>query len=168
MKESERERERRRWINLGEIIAMGALIVSALGVWISWKSADRQGPTTVIEKRQSIPLTLRATADRDGRTLVISPVESSHALESMTLALKGHSIDVGSDGRLDADSVAAALGDSDKDSKAVHSVPVRIETRYIEAGADKKASGNYRLSYRWEGGGLFGGHSLRLVSLSRA
>jgi hypothetical protein len=44
---------------------------------------------------------------------------------------------------------------------------VRIETRYVEMGKDKTSVGNYRLTYRWEGGGLFGGHSLRLVSLSR-
>ena len=39
--------QRRRWINLGELIALAALIVSAAGVWISWKSsADKDdGPT---------------------------------------------------------------------------------------------------------------------------
>jgi hypothetical protein len=34
-------------------------------------------------------------------------------------------------------------------------------------GKDKTAAGTYRISYRWEGGGLFGGRSLHLVSLSR-
>jgi hypothetical protein len=168
MNEQER-RERRRWITLGEVIAIAALIVSALGVWISWKSSDDKGETRIVEQRQAIPLTLRASADRDGRALVIAPIESSHALESLTLTLPGgKTIETGSDGNLDAGSVESALGDSGKDSKGVQSVPVRIAARYVEAGADKKASGNYRLSYRWEGGGLFGGHSLRLVGLSRA
>jgi hypothetical protein len=41
MSESESERRRRlRWITLGELIAIAALIVSALGVWISYKSGD--------------------------------------------------------------------------------------------------------------------------------
>jgi hypothetical protein len=168
MNEQER-RERRRWITLGEIIAIAALIVSALGVWISWKSSDDKGETRIVEQRQAIPLSLRATPDRDGRTLVIAPIESSHALESLALTMPGgKTIEVGSDGKLDSSSVASALGDSAKDSKGVQSVPVRISARYVEAGADKKATGSYRLSYRWEGGGLFGGHSLRLVSLSRA
>ena len=167
MNEQER-RERRRWITLGELIAIAALAVSAAGVWISWKSSDRQGPTKVIEQRQAIPLTLRAEAQRDGRTLVIEPVESAHALESASLTVNGRTIDIGSDGRVDADSVEPALASADKDSKSVQSVPARIVARYVEAGADKMASGNYRLSYRWEGGGLFGGHSLRLVSLTRA
>jgi hypothetical protein len=44
---------------------------------------------------------------------------------------------------------------------------VRIEARYVEAGADKTTTGSYMLAYRWEGGGLLGGRSLRLVGLSR-
>ena len=36
-----------------------------------------------------------------------------------------------------------------------------------EAGKDRRASGNYVLRYRWEGGGLFGGRSLRLTGFSR-
>ena len=31
----------------------------------------------------------------------------------------------------------------------------------------RHSSGDYVLTYRWEGSGLFGGHSLHLVSLSR-
>jgi hypothetical protein len=163
------DRERRRLINIGEIIALAALVVSAFGVWISWKSSDHQGPTRVIEQRQPIPLTLRAAVGDDGRSLVIAPVEASHALESLTLAIKGAPpIQVGSDGRLDAQQVESALGDRDKESKGAHSVPVRITARYVEMGTDKTSGGNYRLAYRWEGGGLFGGHSVRLVSLSRA
>jgi hypothetical protein len=34
-------------------------------------------------------------------------------------------------------------------------------------GTDKSSRGNYVLRYKWEGGGLFGGRSIRLVSLSR-
>ena len=45
---------------------------------------------------------------------------------------------------------------------------VRLDARYVEAGADRQAARDYVLSYKWEGGGLFGGRSLRLVSLSRS
>ena len=86
MKESESERTRRRWITVGELIALAALIVSALGVWISWKSRD-EGPTRVVEQHQPIPLTLRATRGDDGRRLEISPVEDSHALQSLTVTV---------------------------------------------------------------------------------
>jgi hypothetical protein len=168
MSETESER-RRRLINLGELIALCALIVSALGVWIAWKNSNNDQPTKVVEQRPSIPLTLRARREDDGTRLEISPVEASHALESLQVTLPGVTpISVGSDGDLDASDVESALKGHDKDPKdRTLSVPVRIDTRYVEAGKDRRASGNYTLRYMWKGGGLFGGRSLHLVSLSR-
>ena len=169
MSETESERRRRRWINLGELIALAALLVSAVGVWISWKGNDQTGPTRIIEQRQAIPLTLRGKREDDGTRLEISPVEPSHALESLTVKLAGTSpIEIGSDGELRATDVKAALPDRDKAPKnRTLSVPARITVRYVEAGREKTASGNYVLRYQWKGGGLFGGDSLHLVSLSR-
>jgi hypothetical protein len=160
------ETEKRRWISLGEIIAVAALIVSAVGVWIAWKSSTSNQPTRVVEQRQPIPLTLRGTVQDDGRKLLISPVESSHALEWLTLTIKGaYPIELGSDGTLDADTVGSKVK-KDED-KGAHSVTVRIDARYVEMGKDRRGGGNYVLRYRWEGGGLLGGRSLRLEGLSR-
>jgi hypothetical protein len=161
------ETEKRRWINLGEIIAIAALIVSAVGVWIAWKSSSNDKPTKVVEQRQAIPLTLRGTAQDDGRKLVIGPVESSHALESLTIAIPGaYPIELGSDGTLDAGTVESKLAEKDKD-KGAHSVAVRIKARYVEMGKDRSGGGAYVLRYRVEGGGILGGRTLRLVALSR-
>lgn len=172
MSETESERRRRlRWITLGELIAIAALLVSAFGVWISWKSSDKsEGPTRVVEQRQSIPLTLRAKREDDGQRLQISPVEDSHALQSLVVTLPaGSRVEVGSDGELDASDVEAALKDRDKEPKdRTLSIPVGIDARYVEMGKDRRSSGRYTLRYRWQGGGLFGGRSLRLVGLSRA
>ena len=160
---------RRRLINLGELIALAALIVSAAGVWIAWKSSNQDKPTKVVEQRSAIPLALRGTPDGDGRTLTIMPADPSHALESLRVTIKGASpIDIGSDGRLSANDVQSALKGREKEPKDVtQSVPARIEARYVEMGKERSASGSYVLRYRWEGGGLFGGRSIRLVSLSR-
>jgi hypothetical protein len=163
------EKTRRRWINLGELIALAALIVSALGVWIAWKSNNQDKPTPVVEQRLAVPLALRGTPSGDGRMLTIVPADPAHALESLTVRIKGASpIDVGSDGRLAANDVEPALKGRDKEAKDVaHNVSVRIDARYVEAGADRRGGGNYVLRYKWEGGGLFGGRSLHLVGLSR-
>ncbi len=158
---------RRRWVTLGEIIALLALVVSAAGLWLTWKSNDNDKPTRVVEQKQAIPLTLRGKADNDGRSLTIEPVEASHALESLTLTIKGASpIEVGSDGELGASEVEAALGNRDE-SKGAHSVPVHIAARYVEMGKDRRGGGTYVLRYRWEGGGLFGGRSLKLTGFGR-
>ena len=163
------EKTRRRWINLGELIALGALVVSAVGVWIAWTSSNQDKPTEVIEHRSAVPLALRGALEADGRALTIVPADPSHGLESLKVTIKGASpIDIGSDGRLNASDVEAALQGRDKEAKDVtHSVPVRIVARYVEAGADRRGGGSYVLRYKWEGGGLFGGRSLRLAGLSR-
>lgn len=163
------EESRRRWINLGELIALAALIVSAVGVWIAWKSTSEDKPTRVVEQKSAIPLALRGTADGDGRTLTIMPAEPSHALESLKVTIKGASpIEIGSDGRLSASDVESALKGREKEAKDVtHGVSAHIDARYVEAGTERHGGGSYVIRYRWEGGGLFGGRSLRLVALSR-
>ena len=169
MSESPEARTRRRLINLGELIALAALIVSALGVWIAWKNSSEDKPTRVVEQRSSVPLTLRGTVDANGHALTIFPADPGHALESLKVVIKGVSpIEAGSDGRLSASDLESALKGREKEAKDVtHSVPVRIEARYVEAGTDRRGAGAYVLRYKWEGGGLFGGRSLRLVGLSR-
>jgi len=163
------EARRRRWISLGETIAIAALIVSALGVWIAWKSSSNDQPTRVVEQRTAVPLALRGTADGDGRTLTIMPADSGHALQSLRLTIKGaQPIEVGSDGRLSANDVESALQGREKEAKDVpHSVTVRIDARYVEAGNDRRGGGSYVVRYKWEGGGLFGGRSLHLLGLAR-
>ena len=163
------EARRRRLINLGELIALAALIVSALGVWIAWKNSSEDKPTRVVEQRSAVPLTLRGTPESNGGEITVSPVDPGHALQSATVTIKGASpIELGSDGRLQASDVQAALKDRRKEDKdRTYSVPVRIAAHYVEMGADRRGGGAYLLRYKWEGGGLFGGRSLRLVGLSR-
>ena len=158
---------RRRWITLGEVIALLALVVSAAGVWLTWQTSGDDKPATVVEKRQAIPLTLRGKAQNDGRNLVIEPVEPSHALESLTLTIKGATpIEVGSDGQVAASDIESAIKDKDE-SKGAHRLPVRIDARYVEMGKDRHGGGSYVIHYRWEGGGLFGGRSLKLTGFGR-
>ena len=168
MSESSDARQRRRWIALGEVIAILALMVSAAGLWLAWKSSSNDQPTRVVEQRQPIALTLRGTVQRDGRELVIAPVEDGHALQSLTVTIAGApAIEVGSDGTLAAGDVEDALKASGKESKDGGTLRAQIAARYVELGADRRGGGGYVLRYRWEGGGLLGGRSLRLVGLSR-
>jgi hypothetical protein len=115
-----------------------------------------------------VPLALRGKPIHEGRSLEISPVENGHALQSLNLIVAGTStIDVGSDGELSASDLDSALGAKAADGKGTHRVSVRMDARYVEAGADKTASGSYVISYRWEGGGLLGSRSLRITGMSR-
>lgn len=164
------EKTRQRWINLGELIAIAALVVSATGVWIAWKNSREDKPTRVVEQRPAVPLALRGAANGDGRTLTIMPADPSHALESLTVTIKGAPpIDLGSDGKLAAGDVEGALKGREKEAKDVTlSVPARIDARYVESGVERRGGGAYQIRYKWQGGGLFGGRSLHLTGLSRS
>lgn len=160
---------RRRLINLGEGVAVAALIISALGLWNSWRDNDaaKPTPTAVLERKEAVPLALRGRVEDNGKALLVSPVEASHALDSLTLTVAGKPpIALGSDGRLAASDIEAAVPPPTKDQRS-GTIPVNIAARYVEAGKDRRGGGNYRLSYRWESGGLFGGRSLRLTGFSR-
>lgn len=161
------KRTRRRWINFGEFVAFAALIISALGLWINWQGT-RSGPTEVIEKSRAIPLVLRAKVENDGRSLAISPVEESHALESLILIFPGgKSVDLGSDGQLSASDVESSLPDQAQ-RKGNGQIVAQVDARYVEAGSERRSKRAYVIRYRWDGGGLFGGKSLRLTGFSRA
>jgi len=116
-----------------------------------------------------VPLALRGSASSNGQILTIAPADPSHAIQSLIVRIKGATpIEVGSDGQLSARDVQGALKGRDKEAKDVTlSIPVRMEAHYVESGAERRGGGSYVLRYKWEGGGLFGGRSLRLVGLSR-
>jgi hypothetical protein len=160
------KRARLRWVTLGETIAIAALILSGLGLWHEWNKRD-DGPKVVVEKPTAIPLALRGRVRDEGKTIEISPIEDSHALQSLTIIAGKSTIELGSEGGLSASDVENALGKAAEEGKGTHRLPVRINARYIEAGADKTATGSYVISYKWEGGGLFGGRSLRLAGMAK-
>ena len=157
---------RRRWINFGETIGLAAVAISALGLWNSWSDKESEKSPPPVEAKVAIPIAFRGRIESDGKAMTISPVEPGHSLESLALAVAGKpAISIGSDGRLSASEVEQLVGEAGKDRKP-GSLIVRIEARYIEAGTLKRGSGRYRISYRWEDGGLFGGDRLRLTGLS--
>ena len=163
-----KRKSRLRWVTLGETIAIAALIVSAIGVWLSWKGSDAEkGTTTIVERRQAIPLTLRGRIIENGKALEIRPVEDSHSLQSLSIAAAGKIAETGSSGRLSASDFEDLIGRPKTDTEGKQRTSVRVTAEYVEAGADKSATGSYTVSYRWEGGGLFSGRHVRLEDFSR-
>jgi hypothetical protein len=157
---------RRRWIGFGETIGLAAVIISALGLWNSWRSDEAEKPSPQVEAKTAIPIAFRGRIEGEGKAMAIAPVEPGHSLESLTLSVAGKPpLSIGSDGRIAASEVERLVGDAGKDAKP-GSLTVRIEARYIEAGTLKRGGGRYRIAYRWDDGGLFGGDKLRLTGLS--
>ena len=170
MTEPESPRPRRKWIAFGELIALAALIISGLGLWNSWRGNEsaKTGPTEVVERKSAVPLVLRGRIADEGKRLEIAPVEPGHALQSLTLKLaNGQSIDVGSDGELDADRLEAAAEAQNPKRRGDGWIKATISARYVEAGVERTSSRTYAIGYRWDGG-LFGGKSLRLTGFRSA
>ena len=164
----EQRRRRLRWLTLGEIIAVIAVAISALGLWKTWQ--DKPDKPVLVEKQATVPLTLRGVARKDGRSLLVEPVEANHSLDSASLSFGSSKVELAGNAQLNAGDFERAVEKSDtaKDQKGdgLHRLPLRIDARYVEAGQTRRSVANYALVYRWEEGGLFGGRSLRLVGLS--
>ena len=79
---------------------------------------------------------------------------------------RARSIEVGSNGTLSAGEVQDALPDGTE--KTDGQIMATVTARYVEAGADRESKRRYAIRYRWEGGGLFDGKSLRIVDFRRA
>ncbi len=159
--------QRRRWINIGEIIAVAGLVISGLALWNSWGRDEDKPAATVVERQRAIPLVLRGSVAEDGRALLVQPVEEGHALDSLSLVAAGKpALAIGSDGRIAASDIEQLLDKGNAEARS-GALPVTIASRYVEAGQDRTGTGRYRLSWRWEKGGLLGGRSLRLTGLNR-
>ena len=165
----EQRRRRLRWLTLGEIIAVIAVAISALGLWKTWQ--DKPEKPVLVEKQAAVPLTLRGITRKDGRSLLVEPVEASHSLDGATISFGTTKVELAGGAELDAGDFERAVEASDatkgeKPGDGLHRLPLKIDVRYVEAGQTRRSVANYALVYRWEEGGLFGGRSLRLAGLS--
>jgi hypothetical protein len=159
--------QRRRWINIGEIVAVAGLAISGLALWNSWGKGDDK--PVVVKEEKAIPLVLRGKVEDGGKAIRLTPLEDSHALEDVTIAAAkpgSGSASFGSEPVLSAAGIEDWLPD-DAAKEGVGSLPVVITTRYVEHGATRQSRGRYRIRYGWSDGGLLSGKSLRLTGFSR-
>ncbi|MBY0520817.1 MAG: hypothetical protein K2P79_10365 [Sphingomonas sp.] len=78
---------RRRWVTLGEIVAIAGLVISALALWSSWSErraddAQRRVEKTV-EARARTAVTLTATVAGGGGALVLA--DSAHPVQGIVV-----------------------------------------------------------------------------------
>lgn len=121
---------RRRWITLGEVLAVAAVVISGLTFWNSYQersSAEAEKAAQKQEKSQKAQ-TLILSAAVDGRNLRLSARDPEQAIQGQTLAFP------------------STLG-----VKAVDTVDPRIEAKWVEGAATKarksgtRAAGDPRL-----------------------
>jgi len=164
---------RRRWINLGEFIAVAGLIIALLGLYLNW--ADRRADTaekqvaTARAEREGARFDIRAVAAANGAALLLQHDER-HAIRDATVTFPT-GLGVGSKDTV-ADSIDRGwferallkATDGGPDARSGR-LPVLIVLTYWDGDTPRRARGIYDIGWKTEKGVFPFGRSLTLESL---
>jgi hypothetical protein len=169
---------RRRWITLGEALAVAAVVISALTLWNNWSErADSEATNSAQAQRaaaQAQTLVLTATASRN-RVLALEPVSASQSVQAQSIrfpkALGVPPVQTTGEPRIEADWFAEALikarntvGMPDN-SRGDERLPVAITTTFLVDGRTHEDVAIYDIGYTIAGR-LLTGHTARLRGIS--
>lgn len=176
--ERARRKSRLRWITLGEAVAVAAVMISGLGLWMNYQDrqdsrAEKQAETA--RSTTHAPFYLKAQANSAGSMLTLTPVGADDVIQGQTIRFPPSfglsAVTTTSDSRIEADWFANALKADRKtrqlpdETHGDERVPVMIETDYLAGGDALKARSYYDVGYALEGHFL-GGSTVRLRGLS--
>lgn len=171
---------RRRWINLGEVLAVVAVLISGLTLWNSYTERSHAEAEKSSEDKRAVvkaaTLLLRAAPSRDGDRLTLSPIGADQSIQTQTVmfpsAIGVTAIDTTGDARIESGWFADGLKKARKAAarKDVTTgderLPVAITSQFIADGTTLNDVALYDVGYALEGRFL-GGGKLRLRGLSR-
>lgn len=177
---SDPRQRRLRWVTLAELLAIAAVVISALTFWNSYRertSAEAEHVAeTASSTRKAALLMLKAVPDAQGRTLTLVPRSDAQAIQSQTVIFPGAlglaPAETSGDARIERDWFASALVRARKDAGAADKtlgdahLPVLLVTRYLADGDAHVERAVYRLGYATDHSFL-GGTTVRLRGLAR-
>jgi hypothetical protein len=170
---------RRRWITLGEMLAVLAVGISALTLYLNWadkkdERADKAAQSRKASSRAAI-LVLNADMVKDDR-IALKTTDPDQVVQSQTIlfprALGIAPVDTTGDPRIEADWFESALKKArakaklPDDSVGDERLPVAITTRFVVGGDAHENVALYDIGYGIKGGWI-AGHSVSLRGLSR-
>ena len=137
MKETEQARTRRRWITLGEVVGICALIVSGLSYWDSHTERAATAKLTPAAVRAG-PLVLTGTVDQGGDRIVLRPAASDQIIQTQSVAFPSmvvrDAVETTGNARIEAiwfDTGLRAALKAHKLHSGRHRLPVVIATSYV-------------------------------------
>jgi hypothetical protein len=174
------ERARRRWITVGEVVGVLALIVAALGLWDSHQERRQEDRDRLAAGQRAAvqpPFALRASASADGQRLSLAPVRDDQVIQSQTLifpaAITATRPRTTGDPRIEAGWIADGLrrtahkADQTKDDEELRA-PVGVVTSFLDGGQMRTDQSIYWIAYRLRPRLLMGSKvELRGLSLAR-
>lgn len=169
---------RRRWITLGEVLAVAAVMISALTLWNSWseRSDNEALKTEQAQQASTRAATLALTATASGhRQLSLKPGAADQLVQSQTIrfpsALGADPAETTGEPRIEAGWFDRALKKARNeaglpdDSRGDERLPVAITTRFLVNGTPYEDIAIYDIGYTISGR-LLAGHSVTLRGLS--
>jgi hypothetical protein len=166
---------RRRWITLGEILAVIAVLISGLTLWNSYSERSSAEAERSAEKKEEAARSqaLVLKAEGRGERLSLSALDPGQAIQSQTVAfpasLGARSIEILIEPRIEAgwvkDVVKRARGGGEGKASGDARMPVAITSRFVAAGRTYSDTAIYDVGYRRESS-LLGGSEVELLGLS--
>jgi hypothetical protein len=169
---------RRRWITLGEVLAVVGVIISGLALWNSYseRSATEAERAADKARESTVSHTLLLTATGSGKRLALAAHDPEQAIQSQTLlfptALGVGAIDTVIEPRIEADWIKRAVKKAreakgaEKKTAGDARLPVAIATRFASGGETFNDTAIYDVGYKADDGGLLGGLDVELRGLS--
>jgi hypothetical protein len=165
---------RRRWITLGEILAVIGVLISGLALWNSWAERSAAESERVAEKAKqaNVSRTLLLKSSGGGRRLALTAHDPGQAIQGQTLLFPS-AFGLGAfdttEPRIEAEWVKRAVRKAHEKDEKVRGdarMPVAITTRFVADGRSFADTALYDVGYKESGGGLFGGTEVELKGLS--
>ena len=170
---------RRRWITLGEVLAVLAVSISALTLYLNWADKKDQRAEKAAESRKASGraaiLVLNAESVKDDR-IALKTADPDQLIQSQTIifprALGIAPVDTTGDPRIEAGWFESALTKArakaklPDDSVGDERLPVVITTRFVVGGDAHENVALYDIGYGIKGGWI-AGHSVALRGISR-
>lgn len=167
---------RRRWITLGEILAVIAVLISGLTLWNSYQERSSSEAERAAEKKQQAAKTkaLVLRGDSGRKKMILTTLDPGHAVQNQTIlfpsALEVDAVEDLVEPRIEAGWIKEAANKARKVGGAGRRaedrrMPVAITSRFVSGGQTYTDSAIYDVGYRREGN-LLGGSEIDLLGLS--
>ncbi|MGA9581813.1 MAG: hypothetical protein WBR13_07580 [Allosphingosinicella sp.] len=165
---------RRRWITLGEVLAVIGVLISGLALWNSWSERSTAEKERIAEeaKQANVSRTLLLRAGGGGKRLALTAHDPNQAIQGQTLLFPS-AFGLGAfdttEPRIEAEWVKRAIRKADEKDEKIRGdarLPVAITTRFVADRGSFTDTALYDIGYRESGGGLFEGREVELKGLS--
>ena len=169
---------RKRWVTIGEIVGVAALVIAVLGYLDTRRQHEEDAARRTAEvqhEKARAALVLTGQADKEGARITLGPLSAGQAVQGQRYlfpkVVLDHAMEVTAArpqidrGWFDS-GLRKALEAGAGEKTGEGALPVGVVTRYVEDGEERTDMSLYRVGFAVRDGGLFQGRKVVLLGLS--